>query len=132
MLSPILKVCPSFQATWDEFVDEWKNDPDGLQLYLVLSDLARHVIGMLERNETDGVKAVFRVVEAWHLEGDPYVKEAATVGFLEDLQNLNLHAGSTRPEDFLEFLLPDTKYWWTKVEDFWEQGKLITDDRARH
>jgi len=132
MFTPILEVCPSFRATWDEFVDEWKDDPDGLPQYLALSNLARHVIGMLERNEIDGMKAIFGVVETWHLDGDPYVKEAATVGFLEDIQNTGLHKGSTTPNDFLEFLLPETKYWWSKVEEFWELGKLITDDRARH
>lgn len=87
MFTPILEVCPSFRATWDEFVGEWKDDPDGLPQYLALSDLAQHVIGMLERNEIDGVKAIFGVVETWHLDGDSYVKEAAMVGFLEDLQN---------------------------------------------
>jgi hypothetical protein len=132
MFTPILEVCPSFRATWDEFVDEWKDDPDGLPQYLALSDLARHVIEMLERNETDGVNAIFGVVETWHLDGDPYVKEAATVGFLEDIQNTGLHNGSTTPNDFLEFLLPETKYWWSKVEDFWGQGKVITDDRTRN
>lgn len=132
MFTLILEVCPSFRAASDEFVDDWKDDPDGLPQYLALSELARHVIGMLERNEIDGVKAIFRVVETWHLDGDPYVKEAATLGFLEDIQNTNLHKGSTAPNDFLELLLPETKYWWSKVEDFWEQGKLITDDRARH
>lgn len=132
MFTPILKVCPSFRATWDEFVDEWKDDPDGLPPYLALSDLARHVIGMLESKNTDGVKAIFSVVEAWHLDGDPYVREAATVGFLEDIQNAGLHEGSTAPKDFLEFLLPETKYWWFKDANFWAQGKLITDDRARH
>ncbi len=132
MFMPILEACPSFRATWEEFVAEWKDDPDGLPQYLALSDLARHVIGMLDRNETDGVKAIFSVVETWHLDGDPYVKEAATVGFLEDIQNTGLHKGSTTPNDILEFLLPETKYWWSKVEDFWEQGELIADDRARH
>ncbi len=132
MFTPILEVCPSFRATWNEFVDEWKDDPDGLPQYLALSDLARHVIDMLERNEIDGVRAIFRVVEAWHLDGDSFVKEAATVGFVEDIQNTGLHKGSTTPNDFLEFLLPETKYWWAKVEDFWEQRKPIIDDRARH
>ena len=132
MFTPILNVCPSFRATWDEFVSEWKDDPNGLQYYLALGDLARHVIGMLERKEIDRLKAIFDVVEEWHLNGDSYVKEAATVGFLEDIQNTGLHNKETTPDDFLEYLLPETKYWWSKVEDFWEQGKLITDDRARH
>jgi len=85
---------------------------------------------MLERNEFDGVNAIFYVVETWHLYGDPYVKEAATVGFLEDIQNAGLHKGGTIPNDFQEYLLPETKYWWAKVGDFWERGKPVSDDRT--
>ncbi len=132
MFTPILKVCPSFQAAWDEFVDDWKDEPEGLPFYLALADLARHLIGMLERNEIEGIREVFRVVERWHLEGEHYVKEAATIGLLEDLQNLNLHEGTSKPDDFLEFLLPETRFWWFKVVDFWEQRKPIVDDRPKH
>ena len=110
---------------------EWKDETD-LPEYLALSDLARHLITMLERNETEGLRAVFRVVEDWHLEGEHYVKEAATVGLLEDLQNTNLHEGNTCPEYFIEFLLPETRFWWFKVVDFWEKGILIVDDRPKH
>jgi len=132
LFTPILEACPSFQLTWDEFVAEWKDDPDEMPQYLALADLARHVIGMLERDDKVGVKAIFDVVERWHLDGDPYVKEAATVGFLEDLQNTGLHEGRTTPDDFVIFLQPETKHWWLKVGEFWDQGKLITDDRPRH
>jgi hypothetical protein len=109
---------------------EWKDYPDGLPQYLALSELAQHVIGMLERDETDGVRTIFDVVESWLLDGDPYVKEAATVGFLEDIQNIRLHNGYTSPDDFMELLLPETEYWWSKVQDFWVQGKPIVDDRT--
>jgi len=119
MFTPILEVCPSFQLTWDEFVDEWKDEPDGLPQYVALSELAGYVIGMLEKNESDGVKAIFGVAERWHLDGDPYIREAATVGFLEDIQNTGLHKGRTTPDDFVKILLPETKFWWSKVEEFW-------------
>ena len=132
MFDPILEVCPSFQGTWDEYVTEWRDEPDGLPHYLALTDLARHLIAMLQRNETEQLHDVFRVVEDWHLTGDSYVKEAASVGLLEDLQNTNLHGQSTTPDDFLQFLLPETQYWWAKVVDFWGKGEIIVDDRKRH
>jgi hypothetical protein len=87
---------------------------------------------MMEAGEDEGIKAIFRVVEAWHLEGEPYVKEAATVGLLEDLQNANLHKGATSPDDFLDYLLPETRFWWFKVVDFWDKGVVISDDRPKH
>ena len=131
MFTRLLEVCPSFRPTWEEFVAEWKDEPD-LPGYLALSDLARHLIAMLERDDTEGLRAVFRVVEEWHLEGEPYVKKAATIGLLEDLQNTNLHKDKTLPDDFIKFLLPETKFWWFKVVDFWEKGTLIVDDRPKH
>jgi hypothetical protein len=69
----------------------------------------------------------FAVVERWHLEGDQYVREAAAVGLLEDLQNTALHV-STSPKDFEPFLLPTSQRFWRNVEHFWEKGETITDD----
>jgi hypothetical protein len=61
------------------------------------------------------------------IEGDGDVKEAAIVGLIEDLQNANLHSG-TVPDQYLPFLLPQSRRWWGKVETFWSEGRLPTDD----
>src|SRR5262245_33190674 len=87
MMNPMLESCPTFATSWQEFMSEWQDDPNGLPIYLALSDLARHLIAMLERGDTESFPAIFAVVERWHRDGDPYVREAATVGLLEDLQN---------------------------------------------
>jgi hypothetical protein len=70
---------------------------------------------------------VFAVVERWHVEGDSYVREAATIGLLEDLQNENLHS-STVPKDFEVFLGPESLKWWRKVERLWAEGEIVSDD----
>jgi hypothetical protein len=128
MLDPLLAADPSFEPTWREFVAEWQSEAEGeLPLYLALGDLARHLIAKLERGETADFAAVFDVVEQWHLRGDAYVREAATVGLLEDLQNTNLHR-RTQPGDFEPWLRPESKRWWGKVERFWSDGELLTDD----
>src|SRR5690606_29937885 len=98
MIPLMLTACPSFENTWREFLVSWRDESEP-PLYLALSDLARHLISMLARNDVATFPGVFAVVERWHLEGDPYVAEAATVGLLEDLQNTNLH-DSTVPEQF--------------------------------
>ena len=79
MMSPMLIACPSFRTNWSDFLEEYKNESRELPLYLALSDRARHLVGMLARNETAAFPAIFNVVEQWHLHGDSYVKEAATV-----------------------------------------------------
>lgn len=132
MFTRLLEVCPAFRPTWEEFIVEWEGHEDDLPYYLLLGDLARHLIAMLERGETERIRMAFQVVEEWHLEGEHYVKEAATIGLLEDLQNTGLHNDETSPEDFVEFLLPETRFWWFKVVDLWENGKLIIDDRPKH
>jgi hypothetical protein len=127
MFEDVLKACPSFVPTWQAFCQEWEDEGE-LPIYLALSDLAQHLIGMLVNGEDSGLKAVFEIVEQWHLDGDPYVREAATIGLLEDLQNKGYHK-TTTPDEFVRFLLPESKFWWAKVVAFKQQGHLIVDDR---
>ena len=127
MMQPMLEVSPSFEPVWQAFVAEWKADPEGLPHYLVLSDLARHIAALLDRGADHELRRIFQVVEAWHVHGDPYVKEAATVGLLEDLQNTNV-VGNHTPDKCLAYLGPQSLRWWRKVERFWEAGELIRDD----
>lgn len=124
MMNPILEVCPSFRAEWDAFVDEWKDEKDGLPLYLSLSSLARHLTSMLEVGETEAFPEIFKIIERWHTEGDGYVREAATVGLLEDLQNTNLHE-KTNPEQFRCYLGTESLKWWDKLHGFWERGEML-------
>jgi hypothetical protein len=87
MMEPMLRACPSFHEKWNDFVAEWQHEEQELPYYLVLSDLARHLVAMLERRDTGQFDAIFDVVERWHAERDPYVREAVTIGLLEHLQN---------------------------------------------
>ena len=126
MMEPMLSACPSFRSTWDEFVAEWKDREQGLPYYLVLSDLVRHLVAMLERRDTAQFDAIFDVVERWHTEGDPYVRAAATIGLLEDLQNTNFYTIAS-PTDFKPYLREQSTRWWDKVERFWATGEAIRD-----
>ena len=125
-MEPVLEACPTFRPTWDAFVEEWRSEPT-LPHYLALADLARHLISALAARDLETLTRVFAVVERWHLEGDQYVREAATVGLLEDLQNESLHT-STSPAEFEPFLLPTSLEFWRKVERFWAKGEIIKDD----
>jgi len=120
MLPMLLDACPSFAPTWQEFLAEWRGEDD-LPLYVALGDLARHLIGLVERGETDELPKVFQVVERWHLEGDEYVREAATVGLLEGLQNLNLHEHGTAPAQFRAMLRPESLRRWDELAASWEE-----------
>ena len=54
-----------------------------------------------------------------HLDGDQYVKEAATIGMLEGIQNVALNSG-VEPESFVAYLKPESAKWWRQLNDFWE------------
>ncbi|HKB39482.1 MAG TPA: hypothetical protein VKD72_23800 [Gemmataceae bacterium] len=126
MIGVLLDACPSFAPRWQAYLDEWEEAADP-PLYRALAEFAQHLIGMLERGETAGFPAVFAAVERLHVEGEHYVREAAIVGLLEDLQNLNLHS-ATKPEQFREYLGPVSARWWDKLYRFWDHGELLTDD----
>ena len=67
----MIEACPTFQGEWLRFNEEWKDDPtlfedggDGtLPHYLLLSELADHLIAMLEKGDTSQFPAIFKVIE---------------------------------------------------------------------
>lgn len=123
MFEPLLSSDPSFSERWERLRNE-DEDASEPAVYTILSELARHLIENLESGETHRFHAVFDVVERWHITGDHSVKEAATIGLLEDLQNGNLHR-QTRPDDFLPWLQPETLRCWVKMQEFWLADKPI-------
>lgn len=54
---------------------------------------ARHVIEPYRSNHRVWLPNTFAVVERMHTNGDAYVSELATNGYLEDIQNMAGHAG---------------------------------------
>lgn len=121
MFSQILDVAPGFIPIWQEFEEDWADEsPNELPHYIVLGELARYMASRATKAAaTEELQALFAIVERWHVEGDEYVKEAATIGLLEGLQNATRSAPKTRMA-IEKFLLPETAKWWRKIEEFWE------------
>ena len=127
MMGPILEASPRFVPVWEAFLKYCKSEAVDLPLYLVLGDLAGHIASLIQEGAEAELQRLFSVVEAWHVEGDDYVRNAATVGLLEDLQNASVVA-PVDPANIVRFLGPESKRWWVKVERFWRYGELIRDD----
>jgi hypothetical protein len=127
MMAVLIEACPSFMPQWKAFQEEWRQEAE-LPEYVALADLARHLIGLLERADTSAFPALFAAVEQLQVEGDHYVQEATTIGLLKSLQNLHLHRKGTEPENFRPYLGPVSVKWWDKVYRFWREGELLTDD----
>jgi hypothetical protein len=129
MMNVLLSALPTFVENWEAFRREWAEEVVDPPLYLALGDFARHVIAFLEAKDDDQLRRIFDAVERLHLEGDGYVREAATVGLLEDLQNTNLHR-TTDPAQLRPFLRPETLKWWDRVDSFWQGNpRALQDDR---
>ena len=124
MFEPLLVADPSFRPAWERFVEEYRDEEEELPNYLALCDLARHLIGKLAAGQTGAFPAVFDVVERWHIEGDPYVQEAATIGLLEDLQNDWLHQ-TTQPADFEFWLRPVSREYWDMLVIYWAERQPL-------
>lgn len=129
----LLAACPSFGAVWTELEhDPLVVDDDGTRLhYLDAARVADHLVELLAAGRSDEVAAALAVVERMHREGDDCVRELATIGYLEDLQNAtDRHPGVDRTE--LEGLLcPESLRWWRGLDAFWSGGApavLAQDD----
>jgi hypothetical protein len=120
--------CPSFTADCEAY---GCNPRDHL-LYIEMGLLARHLIELYKSNQTAEFPAVFRIIERLHIEGDYYVKEAATIGMLESIQNIAGNNGLD-PDVFVPWLGVESRKWWDQLNDFW-QGKIprvgVTIDEA--
>ena len=127
MFEPMLAACPTFEPAWRVFLNEWEDRKERLPYYLALGDLARHLVEQLEAGTTQQFEAVFDVVERWHCEGDHYVKEAATIGLLEGIQNISGHRGID-PSRFECWLKPESKRWWAKLNRFWNGEDIPSEN----
>ena len=107
--------CPSFSDKWEEHRAFYKDEE---LLYVDLGEFVHHLVELQRTHRIEEFAAVFDVIERLHLEGDPYVKEAATIGTLEGIQNV---AGNTGvdPDEFVQYLQPESAKWWRQLNDFW-------------
>ena len=115
MLPMLVEACPSFSDKWLKHKQEYENEEAFLP-YVALGEFSRHLIELHQQNLTGEFEKVFPVVEKLHIEGDDFVREAATIGFLESLQNNA--AGDA--EKFVQYLMPVSLKWWNELNKFWD------------
>ena len=120
VMTRILEACPSFKEPWKAYIESEYGAEDEQLLYVDLGAFARHVVDLYELGRTEELQPVFEVIERLHQEGDADVRKAATIGLLEDIQNIASHRFDH--EAFVRFLGPETAKWWHELDAFW-QGK---------
>lgn len=110
----IVSACPSFRGVYQACND--KDLP-----YVIMGELARHLLVLHQRSETTEFQPLCEVIERFNIEGVSSVRELATIGLLEGIQNIWANNG-VDPQDFSNWLLPESKRSWNQLNDFW-QGK---------
>ena len=117
MLPRLVMACPSFADKWEEHKQEYSEEEDCLP-YIALAEFNDHIIHLYSNGLTEELPAVFAEVEQLHLFGEAYVKEAATIGCLEGLQNMMGNRGMD-PEVLRPFLGSESAKWWDQLNKFW-------------
>jgi hypothetical protein len=82
--------------------------------------IAHHLVDSLERGDLSEFPAAFAVLERCLLEGDEKAKELATVGIIEDIQNIASHR-PFGPSVFYEWLGPESQAAWNELCEFWRK-----------
>lgn len=116
----LLDACPSFADIWERIENEngpADDYPERLH-YVDAGEFARHLVNLHKGGEWDEVRRSFEVIERLHVDGDDYVRELATIGYLEDVQNVAGHAGIDH-EEFVAYLGPESRAWWQGLNAFW-------------
>ena len=92
--------------------------------YIWMGDFVRHVAEARLAGREEEVRAVFAVIEQQletdlpgHQLGDE--SNLAVAGFLEDLQNGNLHPDGSSPVAFRPYLGPRSLQHWEALNGFW-------------
>lgn len=112
----LLNACPSFRDTWEASLKR----SDTALLYISLGEFARHLRELYILGTVDEFPAVATVIENLHVNGSAYVREAASVGLLENIQN-TWRNSSIDPEIFARYLKPESMKWWNSLNNFWDE-----------
>src|SRR5215207_3234099 len=130
MLRLLLEACPELVPMWEEWQNEFREDPDGPPLFTFLHEVASVLEQMLEDGDEAGIQRVFDLVERLNVEGDRDVQMYATLGIIENTQGLaGMEDGdmvAIGPK-FVPYLGPVSKTRWDRVEAMWA-GTLNGED----
>lgn len=117
----LLAACPSFAATWRESERENYDDELGRRLhYLDAGDFARHLVELHRQGMKGEIIAAMAVIERLHVEGEHYVQELATIGYLEGIQFAASHVDGVDEAEFKIYLGPTSRRWWNGLVGFWD------------
>lgn len=114
----LLEACPTFENTWQEHVQDYGED----LLYVAAGAFARHLLVLKNEGDLSCFMSVGAAIERFHQEGSLWVKEFATIGLLEGIQNVWSHQ-EPDGEYFSRYLGEESLRWWQSLNAFWSGEK---------
>jgi hypothetical protein len=120
----ILTRCPSLRFAWEKHQEFWRGEEAGI--YNDLAEFATFIVDAYARQDTGPIVAAFGAIEELLNEGDEEVRTAASIGFLEDIQNIASHRpfGATV---FVQWLGPKSNKAWVEIEEMWRGKNSLMD-----
>ncbi|MEK8045773.1 DUF7674 family protein [Ideonella margarita] len=124
VMALLVEAAPGFSQAWAEHLETWGNDA----LYVAGEEFASHLLQLYQAGDLSTLHLVGKAVEELHVKGSPWVKEFATIGLLEGVQNVWANS-NVDPDRFLAFLGPESHRWWVGLNKFWSgQAPLVRAD----
>lgn len=114
----LIQACPSYRSRAQQYFKENYEPGDERLYYLEASDFNHFIIDLYIDKRTEDFNRIFDVIEELHINGDDYVKELATIGFLESLQH-HLDHENIDYKSFETYLKQESLKWWKHLIDFW-------------
>lgn len=114
VLEVLFRHIPEFKTLAESELDE----EDCKLGYIVAGSFARFLLDSYKENKTQILKSAAEFIEELYIKGNDKVKELATIGYLEGIQNV-WGNNDTEPAIYYEYLLPESRKWWNQLNKFW-------------
>ncbi|MCP3807741.1 hypothetical protein NLX78_10905 [Paenibacillus sp. Lou8.1] len=76
----------SYKIRYDKYIKENYKPGEDRLIYIEVCDFIDHLFDNYLKRKVDEFDNIFELIEKLHIDGDDFVKELATVGFLENLR----------------------------------------------
>ncbi|KRG63762.1 hypothetical protein ABB26_11190 [Stenotrophomonas humi] len=113
----LVDACPSFRQSWENHLQEFGNDVQ----YIPAGHLADHLLALHRAGREEVFGPLAAAIERPLIEGSSWVKEFATVGVLESIQNVWGNAGADL-HVLTQNLGPEGRRQWELLIDFWSDA----------
>ncbi len=117
VLPAFLAACPTIKPAWESHLASWGDETERGH-FNDAAVVAHHIVDRFERGDLTELPAVFAVLERCLAEGDKEARGLATVGIIEDIQNIASHR-DFGPDVFLRWLGPLSRAAWDELCVFW-------------